>query len=522
MHEVGTPGLFWWIQTATERAPGGCVSWSASREERIVGQLWTIVKWLFGIGVVLVLIFGGAAAFLAPTIKEAIDKQRESQMGTIVQVEDAGMGDLVRSVSAPGSVAAREVVHITPRVSAKIIRMPFDIGDSVNEGDVIVELDSKDLAAALAASEARLLAEEASLKSVEANYASERAAILGLKAQLDRATADLERAQSLFKTGDISKQELDGAVADRDRLQADYEARQAGLDGTAARVDAARAGVQVAQADVDRSKENLEFTIIRAPMDGVVMSRPSRVGEVVLGTVQNMGTVIMVIADLSEMLVNVRVPEVDVPRVEIGQRARILINGYGSREFTGTIRRVALQSSIGTDGTNSYETEIVLDLPEGDRISAGLTANADIEVETISNVVTIPSQAVLDKRVEDLPREMRASNELVDLNRTFTQIVFTLDENNKASMKPVRVVASNLVASAIEAGIDPDERVIIGPFRSLQILTDGMGVRVEGEEDEEDNAEGEDSESNDDAEVEETDQEPSGDDSDGSETTTTE
>lgn len=486
-----------------------------------MGQLWTIVKWLFGIGVVLGIMLLIAGAFLYSPIKEAIEQQRESQMGTIVQVEDAGMGELVRSVSAPGSVAARESVNITSRVSAKIIRMPFDIGDSVNEGDVIVELDSKDLAAALAASEARLLAEEASLKSVEASYASERAGILGLKAQLDRATADLERAQSLFKTGDISKQELDGAVADRDRLQADYEARQAGLDGTAARVDAARAGVQVAQADVDRAKENLEFTIIRSPIDGIVMNRVLKVGEVALGTVQNLGSTILVIADLSEMLVNVRVPEVDVPRVEIGQRARILINGYGSREFTGTVRRVALQSSIGADGTNSYETEIVLDLPEDERISAGLTANADIEVETISDVVTIPSQAVLDKRVEDLPREMRASNELVDLNRTFTQIVFTLDEDNKASMKPVRVVASNLVASAIEAGIDADERVIIGPFRSLQILTDGMGVRVEGEDDEEQDAEGDaadESGSGDDAETEE----PSSDESSGAETTTTE
>ncbi len=442
------------------------------------------MKWVLGIGFVLVLVLGGLGLFLGPKIAEAIKNQKEGGLGTLVQVADAENSELKRIVSAPGAVAAKEQVNITSRVSAKILEIPVEAGDDVREGEVLARLDAKDLEAQLKASEARLLADRAGLKGAEASLASEEANIEGTRASLDRAVADWERQQELFASGDISKSDLDAARAEMDRLQAGYNAQRAGLRGVRANVEAAEARVAVAQADVDRAKENLEYATIRSPMDGVVTRIMMREGEVALGTISNAGQVIMTVADLSEMLVLTRIAEVDVARVREGQIAEIEINGYPEEVFEGTLRKLALQSQTSSDGTSNFDAEVVLHL-DGRRIYSGLTANVDVQVETLEDILVVPSQAVLDLRVDELPKDIREGNEHVDSDRTFCQVVYTMSDG-EAHVRPVRVAASNLQSTALTAGIDPGETVIVGPYRALQQLKDGGKVRVEEDEDEED------------------------------------
>ena len=136
--------------------------------------LFKIIKYLcITIGAVVLLAIG-VGAFLTPTIMKQVEAQRQAEAGTIVQTADADYNELVRVVSAPGAVRARNSVNITSRVSAKIIELPFEAGDYIKEGDVVVRLDSKDLEAALQAAKARLQADEASLRSSERHRCTSR------------------------------------------------------------------------------------------------------------------------------------------------------------------------------------------------------------------------------------------------------------------------------------------------------------------------------------------------------------
>ena len=260
-----------------------------------------------------------------------------------------------------------------------------------------------------------------------------------------------------------------------DSRRAAYESANANLEGSVANVESARANVAVGRADVEQARENLEYTTIRAPIDGVITQVNSREGEVALGTIQNAGTVIMTIADLSEMLVEAQLTEVDAPKVEEGQRVSVYLNPYPGRVFTGRLRRIGLQSRASNDGANVFDAEVVLD-PTEDRLFSGLSANVDIEVERYENAIVVPSQAVLDKRFDELPLEVRSSP-LIDTSRPRVQIVFVL-EDGVAKMRPVTTIASSIQKTAIDAGLEVGEQVISGPFASLRTMEHGDAVEA--------------------------------------------
>lgn len=449
--------------------------------EVALGSVWKILKWVLLVGFVLLLICGGGGAFLYRPIMNAIEERRLSGMGTAVIVEPASRGTLTRTIAAPGTVTPTTEVNISARVSAKIAELPFKEGELVKEGDVVVQLDAKDLAAAVAAAEARLLGDQASFKGTEATYLAEEAAMLGVKASFDKATADWERQQELFKSGDVSKAELDAFKVELDRSKSQFQSRQANLLTVRAAVDSAAARVKMAEADLTQAKENLGYSTIRSPISGNITQLNAKVGEVVVvGTMNNAGTVIMKIADLSEMLVKARLAEIDTPRVKEGQRVQVTINGYEDKKFEGTLRRVALQSKVNLqDATAYFEGEVLLHL-EGQRVFAGLTASVDIEVESIENVVMVPSQAVIDKRVEELPKEIREGG-TVDRDRTFAQVVF-VRKDGKAVLTPVKTGGRNITKTAINSGLEEKSEVIVGPFKALQELTDGASVRLQSDD----------------------------------------
>jgi len=450
-----------------------------------VRRFWKVIRWVFGISVVIAIVFGGAAAFIAPKIAATIAKQREANLGPEVEVATASRGELTRVVSAPGTVTAKLSVNISSRVSAEITKLPFEAGDTVRAGDVVVELDAKEYVARLEATKARLMSSEAQMKAAEANVYSEEASLIGTESSYRKANADLERGQELFKTGDISKAELDALDSTLDQLKAAYEARKVLLNGVRAQLDAARAMVEVARADVTAAQEAVDYCVIRSPIDGVVTKVNSKVGEVALGTIQNLGSTIMVIADLSEILVRAAIAEVDVSKVSEGDKAKIYINGFPDDTFEGLVRKVALENTISmSDQTSSFEAEILMDLGDEERMFAGLTANVDIEVETLADVVLVPSQAVVDKRVDELPQDIRGSSEVLKEGSNFTQAVYILS-GEEAKIRPVRVSASNLRWTAVELGLSPDDQVIVGPYRAIQQLVDGKKVRLIQDKDKE-------------------------------------
>ncbi len=443
-------------------------------------------KWLIGIVVVFGALAAGGVFVVTSTevgtqLRAQLTGQKPEAAGTEVQLEEATLGDLTRTVSAPGSIEPQTLVKISSQVSAEVLALPFREGQRVKAGDVVVRLDPQNLVARKASAEARLRSEEARLD--------------GAKAQEINARLTYERLGQLLETGDVTRAEFDGAEASY--LQARSNLR------------AMEASIEVAQADIDQVNEDLGNSVIESPIDGVITALNTEVGEtVIVGTTNNPGSVIMEIADLSDMLLKAQVDETNIEPVREGQKARVFINAYEDREYTGTVKRIGLKRQVSTSGTGFFIIEIEVDLAEGETLLSGLSASTDIEVETLFDVVKVPSQAVFtDKRVDSLPEEIR-EHELIDPDKTYAALVF-VEQDGKAMMRPVRVGPSDLTHTVIEEGLEPGERVIVGPYRELPNLSNEQRVKdMDATEPEEDD----DAETTDDAEAiaaDETDGDPS-------------
>lgn len=417
-------------------------------------------KWLLGMFLILALACGGGGYFLVatPQGKEMMKKIRPQERKTEVRIEAVSRGDLVRVVSAPGNIEPKTRVQLGAQVSAKITALPFREGDTVKAGDVVVRLDSDDYVAALA--------------SAEAGLKQDLARLDGLRAELANLKVELDRVISLWETKDVAKSDFDAA-------QTRYIQQQAA-------VRAAEHSVEMAQASVTRAKKNLDFTTIRSPIDGIITKLNNEVGEQVLGTFNNVGTTIMEIADFSVMLMKARVDEANVAPVRVGQKATIYLNAYPDKKFTGEVDLVGLKRLTERDGTSYFETQIIVklgqgeELPKGDRLRSGYTANADIQVETFADVIRVPSQAVVDRRVDELPKAITEGNANIDTHKVFARIVYAVGEDGKTRAIPVSIGTSDVTHTIVVAGLAGGERIVTGPFKVLTNLKHDQTVAEEG------------------------------------------
>ncbi len=423
-----------------------------------------MIKWLVGIFIVLLVVVGGGGVVVmaSPLGEQLRGGFNTEPPATEVRLEAAELGDLTRTVAAPGSIEPITMVNISSQVSAKITALPFREGELVKKDDVIVRLDPQDLLARADSAKASLKSEQARLKGAEAS--------------LINARLNFDRFQQLYETNDVTKADLDGAEAQFLSAQSNKQVIEH--------------AIEMAQAAIEQVNKDLENTTITSPIDGVVTTLNTEVGEtVIVGTINNPGSVIMEIADLSEMIVKAQVDETNIAPVEEGQEARVYINAYSDREYTGKVQKVALKRQVATDGTGVFETEILLRLDEGERLYSGLTASVEIAVESFYDVLKVPSQAVLDRRVEELPDEIRDSSEHVDTKKAFCRAVYRLVDG-KSVVTPVTVGPSDLTHTVILGGLEAGEKVVTGPYRVLVDLKHDMRLRDEAEAKAE-NAEGE-------------------------------
>lgn len=368
--------------------------------------------------------------------------------GEPVQLVETAYGDLVRTVSAPGSIEPKTMVQISSQVSAEVLALPFREGDAVQKGDVVVRLDPQDL--------------EARLDSVKAGLKAEQARLLGAEAGEIQARLEYNRQTSLFESGDVAKAVLENA--------------EAGYKSAQSNVLAIQASIERAQADIAQAEKDLENTTIIAPMNGIIQQLNTEVGEtVIVGTTNNPGSIIMEIADLSAMQLIAQVDEANFAPIAEGQEATVYINAFEDREFKGVIRSIGRKRQVAQDGTGYFEVEILIDSDVSDRLYSGLTASTDIAVESFYDVLTVPSQAVLGRLVEELPKRVRDS-ELVDTSRTHATVVYTI-ENGKARAVPVVKGASDLTRTVIASGLEEGTRVVAGPYRVLESLKDDQPIR---------------------------------------------
>ncbi len=420
------------------------------------------MKIILSIFIIIFVVGVGGTLIIGPQLQSALMKFKPEPNSQEVRMEPAITGKLVETASAPGEIEPHTKVTIFSEVSARIEALPFDEGDTVSKGDVIVRLDDRDLKAAL---DSRMAQREENKFRIE----SERARILGRRSDLEYAQRTLLRQQALYDTGDIALSFLDDALQRVEDIKSQ-------IDAAVHTISVMESAMAASQANIARAERDLENTILRAPMDGLITSLNVEVGEAVLGMVSNMGTQIMVIADLSRMLMIARVPESDIARVEEGQAARIHLNAYPDEVFSGSVTKIALQRTSAGDGSGHFNTEIEIDL-RNRRLRSGLNANVDIEINTHEGL-RVESQAIVERLIEDLSDELQ-KNPLIDQSKRITSVVYRVVEDETVCT-PVKTGPSDLTHTIILEGLQEADKVVVGPYKVLEKIEHGKRVKQSG------------------------------------------
>jgi HlyD family secretion protein len=439
---------------------------------------------------VIIGVVGAAAGFVV------IKRAAAAKKATIVRVEAVQPGELLEFVSAPGDLEPKSRVEISAKVSGRVVALPFKAGERVTKGDpnanppvppsVLVRLDSKDLESQLLGAQARRAAQAAGMESEKALIASQKATLLGTGATFEQAKTQMERQKKLLETKDISQYEFDQAQLKLDEFQAQYNAAKLGLDSAELSLKVLEHNLEAADASIAQAQETLGYTTIVSPLDGVITRINAKVGEMVItGMMNNPGTKILEVGDLSQMLAVAQVDEADVGKLEVGQKAKVFIDAYPNHEFKGTVYTIALSTDLSRQGTKYYKTEILLESDR--RLHSGLTANVDIETRTYGGVLAVPSQAVMTREIDSLPIDIRDGSPYVDKSKTFATVVFRYIDR-KAVITPVKIGESNLTHTVLDAGVNQGEKIIMGPYKELEKLKHDQVVKDEREAKAEENA----------------------------------
>jgi len=407
----------------------------------------------------------------------------EAAPPTPVKVELVKTGALAEIVSAPGVIQPRTKVQISAKIVAQIVKMPFKEGDLVKKDDSIVELDSKDLKAAVDAAKARYEAQTANLQAARERIDAHVAQIAASRVVLADAERDYKRQLELRP--DVSQAVVDAAQTKYDQQKESLKSEEANLASERSGVVAMTHELTASLADLTHAQDNMGYAIIRSPIDGIVTRMNAKFGEmVVTGTMNNAGTVIMEISDLSQMLVEAQVDENNIAAVHPGQKARVHISAYPDETFDGVVRLVALdtaQQDQGGGGNRNngsngkwYKAEILLNTKDKS-IQVSLSADVDIDTQIHENVVKVPTQAVLGRNVDDLPEAVKKKPE-VDKNHTLATVVYVL-KDGKAEVTPVTIGASDMTHTIIKSGLSAGEQIITGPFKVLASLANDQKVK---------------------------------------------
>jgi HlyD family secretion protein len=377
----------------------------------------------------------------------------------LVRAEAVERGTIIRSVEAPGRVDADVEVNVSAQVMARIVDLPVKEGDVVAKDDLLAKLDAVDF--------------EAEVRTAEARVQRLKAAIELAKLDLGKSKRDFELNRRLLESKAVGQTE----VADLETLA--LKAKTALAMSEAELIEAEGALI--------KAKENLSDTVIRSPVNGIVSKRMAKEGEVVVvGTMNNPGTVLLEVSDLDSRIVRAAVDEIDVPMVKPGQKAKIYLQDSKKKALTGVVDRITPQGdkSLRGFGNNqsdvaSFETIIRIDEPTDD-VRLGMTANVEIEVEQKSDVLKIPAQAVAQRRSKDLPKDIAATLAKSvaagkDPAKQYFRVVF-VDVEGEARIRPVVTGISDSLDVEILDGLKEGEKIIIGPYHVFDQIKDGRKI----------------------------------------------
>ncbi|UCG44040.1 MAG: efflux RND transporter periplasmic adaptor subunit [candidate division WOR-3 bacterium] len=360
------------------------------------------------------LIVVGIAILLAVIVVLNLTRK---EAGEKVDTKEVAFGSILSQVSATGELKAKAQVNLQAQVMGVIEQLYVDEGDRVDQGDLLLELDR------------------------------------------GRYQAQMVLARSRYTQAKLSHARVDSLFGRRLVSEEQYEA--------------SKAAYEMAKAQYEEAEDSYAKTSIRAPIRGKVAKVNVEEGEtVIIGTMNNPGTVIMVIADMSRMEAIVEVDETDVVSLRIGQHADIEVDAFPDTTFAGTVTKIGympLQNLLSTEVEGvDFEVEVTLDstVPE---LRPGMTVSVDITTASLDSVLKVPIQAVGRREIDDEEKET----------------VFTVEEG-KATLRPVRTGKSSDTDIEITEGLDPGEEIITGPYKVLSKLKEGKKVTPGKKKDKED------------------------------------
>lgn len=420
---------------------------------------------------------------------------RNKQAVITVQTAKVTRRNITETVVANGRIYPVVQVHISPEVSGEIIELPVKEGQFVHKGDLLLKIKPDFYTAALNQS--------------EANYESSLAGKAQAQANLEKATADYQRNTELYNEHLIP--------------ESDFIGYKAAYDVAKAQVETASDQVNMAKASVDSAKDSLAKTTIVSPLDGTITKLNSQLGERVLGTVQNAGTDIMTISDLNNMEARVDVGEMDVVLMKRGLKAKLEVDAYKNRKFSGVITAIANSSEGLSAATSSSQEatkfEVRIAVNEKDAFRPGMSVTAEIETRYRTNVLAVPIASVtgrVPKQEKPKPNlamdpptnnstpsgsgqtnsassgtgetnaelagtggtNAAAANRKSDEEKKPVDVVFAV-EGDHVKMVPVKIGISDDSYWEITDGLTQNEEIVSGGFRAISHdLQDGSKILV--------------------------------------------
>ncbi len=368
-----------------------------------------------------------------------------------VEVEKVKKGDITSIVTASGKIKPIKEVKISAYVAAKIVDLPVEDGDRVKKGEILVQLDPARYSAAVKQAEAQMKLAEVRLEQAELVY---------------------QRQKELFEKKLTSQEQFDSARAEYNIAIAEYDRNKAILE---------------------QAKDDLSKTTITAPMSGVITELNAEVGEIVMiGTMNNPGTVIMTISDLSEIEVEVEVDETDIALVKEGQETKIEIDAFPDSVFKGKLTEIGNTARITGYGTQEQVTNFlvkILLLEKVEGIKPGMSASVDVTADYHKDVFKIPiASVVLRPEKEDsleIEKGKKPETSASDTSevkkeeekKKEVEGVFVV-ENDRAEFVKVETGISDQQNIEIVSGLKEDQKIIVGPYKTLRQLKDGYKVKI--------------------------------------------
>jgi len=412
--------------------------------------------------------------------------------GAAVTVEAIKTRDLEQIVSASGKIQAERTVNISSDTVGRVVNLAVNEGDRVRKGQFLLQIDPKPLIS-------RVDNGTASLKAAQDTLDQMQQTVVTGRMQLELAQQNLKRQEDLWRQELTTKETYDKAVNDLKVAQSTLAEREKTAAAQSSRIAQERANLDSAKYDLSRVR-------IESPIDGLVTSRNIQEGEMVMiGTMNQAGTVLLTLADMTTIQAEIEVDETNVPNVQIGQPAKVSIDAIPDRTFRGHVTEIGnspIQTSTagqtvaaGTQATN-FKVKVMIDEPVPN-VRPGFTCTADITTAVRKNVVSAPIPAVavreviydangqivrqpnVDKRRRPAVEPVASAEELKPgQTRKEVEGVFVF-RGSRAEFVPIKLGVAGERYFEVTSGLQAGDQVITGPYNSVRGMADGDAVKID-------------------------------------------